>query len=308
MNLVGHLSCFVAVAEELHFGRAADRLGMAQPPLSQRIQRLERELGVKLFDRSSRHVALTAAGELLLGEARDLLARADRITALAERVRDGEALRAGVPAGLGGGVVAALIAAYRERRPGVRLDLRELPTTTQVRALLDGSLDVGVLRHPCETRGLSLGPLLDQRIGVLLRAPAPPELALADLAGRDLVLFPRDEAPGSHDDWLAACRRHGFAPPTVHEAHPPFALGLVLAGTAVAFSPRVPDTAEAVWRPLRGEPLAWRTSCAWRNDTVGPAVADFTSVASAVFRREAAMTEPGPRRRVVPRPASGFLA
>ncbi|WP_242900856.1 LysR family transcriptional regulator [Actinomadura terrae] len=317
MNLVGHLRCFVVVAEELHFGRAAERLGMAQPPLSQRIQRLEKELGVRLFDRSSRKVELTAPGALLLDEARDILARVDRVYSVAERARLGEAraVRAGLPSDLGGPIVAALIAAFRERRPDLRLDLRETGTAEQVRALAEGALDAGVLRHPCAARDLEFGPMLGQPLGVLLPDGAAPagEVRLADLDAHDLVTFPREEAPGSYDELLAACRRHGYAPPAVHEArHPQFAVGLVLAGTAVALVPRPADgpTPGVVWRPLAGEPLSLRTSCAWRTPDPPDGVADFAAVATAVLRREAGMTplDRAPARRVVPRPSSGFLA
>ncbi|WP_279436314.1 LysR family transcriptional regulator [Actinomadura sp. 7K534] len=320
VNLVGHLRCFVAVAEELHFGRAAERLGMAQPPLSQRVQRLERELGVRLFDRSSRKVALTAPGRLLLDEARDILTRVDRIYSVAERARLGEVgtVRAGLPSDLGGPIVAALIAAFRARRPDLRLDLRETGTAEQVRGLAEGALDAGIVRHPCDSRGLELGPMLGRPLGVLVPAAselaASPEVHLADLGGRDLVVPPREEAPGAHDDLLASCRRHGYAPDAVHEArHPQFALGLVLAGTAVALVPRVDDTTGVAWRPLVGEPLAWRTSCIWRRAGDPEhlrAITDFVAVATAVLRREAGMTplDAAPARRVVPRPSSGFLA
>ncbi|TDB89463.1 LysR family transcriptional regulator [Actinomadura sp. KC216] len=324
MNLVGHLRCFVIVAEELHFGHAAERLGMAQPPLSQRIQRLERELGVRLFDRSSRRVELTAPGRLLLDEARDILTRVERIYSVAERARRGEVgtVRAGVPSDLGGTIVAALIAAFRDRRPDLRLDLRETGTAEQVRALADGALDAGVVRHPCDSRDLELGPMLAQPLGVLLPteanlpgdAPLPAEVHLADLRGFDLVVPPREEAPGAHDDLLATCRRHGYAPTAIHEArHPQFALGLVLAGTAVALVPRTDDSAGATWRPLVGEPLSWRTSCVWRrarDPEHARAIADFAAVATAVLRSEAGMAplDGAPARRVVPRPSSGFLA
>ncbi|GAA3224325.1 LysR family transcriptional regulator [Actinocorallia longicatena] len=312
MNLVGHLECFVAVAEELHFGRAAERLGMAQPPLSQRIQRLERELGTRLFDRSSRRVTLTAPGLLLLDEARDLLVRAERIQTVAERAGGLDVLRAGIPEDLGGPVVAALIAAVREARPELTLELHPASTTDQLRGLADGTLAVGVLRHPCETRGLSLGPMLGQPLGVLLPGGSPladaPEVHLADLAGHDLVLFPREQSPGAHDEILAACRRHGFDPPSVHESpHPQFTLGLVLAGTAVALLPRPVEQEGALWRPLLGSPLTPRTSCAWRGDP-GPAAEEFVRIATGVLRTEAAMVPAVPAHRVVMRPASGFLA
>ncbi|MBA8957134.1 LysR family transcriptional regulator [Actinomadura namibiensis] len=315
MNLVGHLNAFVAVAEELHFGRAAERLGMAQPPLSQRIQRLERELGVRLFDRSSRRVELTAAGRMLLEEARDILERVERVHTLAERARLGEtgALRAGLPPDLGGAVVAALISAFRDRRPEVRLDLREIGTTGQAQALADGTLDVGVLRHPCDGRALAFGPMLAQRIGALLPADRPVDgpLHVADLAGDDLVTTPREEAPGPFDEMLAVCRRHGYDPPNVHEArNTQFALGLVLAGTAVALTPRV-QAPGVTWHPLAGDPLNQRVSCAWRRDDDSPDIAAFTETATAVLCAEADMTPlsaSSPTRRVVPRPAFGFLA
>ncbi|TMQ90188.1 LysR family transcriptional regulator, partial [Actinomadura soli] len=144
-------------------------------------------------------------------------------------------------------------------------------------------------------------------------ARPPAEVHLADLRGFDLVVPPRKDAPGAHDDLLAACRRHGWAPAAVHEArHPQFALGLVLAGTAVALAPRTDDSAGVTWRPLVGEPLR-RTSCVWRrarDPDHARAIADFTAVATAVLRTEAAMTplDGVPARRVVPRPSSGFLA
>ncbi|WP_067457099.1 LysR family transcriptional regulator [Actinomadura macra] len=323
MNLVGHLKCFVIVAEELHFGHAAERLGMAQPPLSQRIQRLESELGVRLFDRSSRKVELTAPGRLLLDEARDILTRVDRIYSVSERARLGAArtVRAGLPSDLGGPIVAALIAAFRDGRPDLRLELRETATAEQVRALAEGALDAGVVRHPCAARDLEYGPMLGQPVGVLLPDGAPlaaaAEVHLGDLGERDLVVPPREEAPGSHDELLAACRRHGYAPPAVHEArNAQFAVGLVLAGTAVALVPAggAAGTAGVTWRPLAGEPLSLRTSCAWRAPEGGLAppdgVADFAAAATAVLRREAGMAplDRAPIRRVVPRPSSGFLA
>ncbi|SEG41860.1 DNA-binding transcriptional regulator, LysR family [Thermomonospora echinospora] len=321
MNLVGHLECFVAVAEELHFGHAAERLGMAQPPLSQRIQRLERELGIRLFDRSSRHVELTPPGRLLLEEARDILARVDRIYSLAARARLGAVgtVRAGLPAGLGGPVLAALIEGFREHCPDLRLELRELGSAEQGRALTEGALDVGVLRHPCDVRDLELGPMLLQPVGAVLPAGSPhgarAALHPADLAGREVVLFPREDAPGAHDELLAACRRHGLDPSAVHEArHPQFALGLVLAGTAVALTPRTEDAEGAVWRPFAGDPLALRTSCAWprgrRDPVLERAVEHFTSIATGVLRRHAGMVplDRSTARRVVARPSSGFLA
>ncbi|GAA2720122.1 LysR substrate-binding domain-containing protein [Actinocorallia aurantiaca] len=312
MNLVGHLECFVAVAEELHFGRAAERLGMAQPPLSQRIQRLERELGARLFDRSSRRVVLTAPGRLLLEEARDLLERAERIRTVAERAGDRDLLRVGIPEDLDGAVIASLIGTFRDIRPELPLELRPAPAEEHLRALSDGTLDVGVLRHPCDTAGLSLGPMLGEPLGVLLPDGSPlasaPDLRLADLEGHDLVVSRRESSPAALEDLLASCARHGFVPGAVHESpHPQFTLGLVLAGTAVALLPHAPAAPGAVWRPLFGTPLLRRTSCAWRAGAPpeGP-LADLIDVTTRVLRMEAAMT--AVPQRVVLRPSSGFLA
>src|ERR1044072_3028365 len=120
MDLVRHLPYFTVVAEELHFGNAAIRLGMAQPPLSQRIKRLEEEVGVRLFRRSARQVRLTEAGHLLLGEAREIVTRADRLRELV-RHGGGGALKLGVPPDLAAAVIAALVEGFRASNPDVRL-------------------------------------------------------------------------------------------------------------------------------------------------------------------------------------------
>ena len=187
VDLLRHLRYFVAVAEELHFGRAAARLHMAQPPLSQRIRGLERELGVRLFDRTSRRVELTPAGRLLLDEARGLLARADALTATMERLRGGELgeLRAGVPPEIGASVLAELLTSFRAAGPDVRLELREATTGEQLEGLAAGELDVGVVRHPVRLGSLERGPSLAKDVGVLLAAHGAPdgEVELSALAG-----------------------------------------------------------------------------------------------------------------------------
>ncbi|MBG0820994.1 LysR family transcriptional regulator [Planomonospora sp. ID91781] len=309
MDLVKHLRYFTVVAEELHFGNAAVRLGMAQPPLSQRIRRLEEELGVRLFDRSNRRVRLTAAGQALLPEAQEIVARVERLRALAERGEggEGEVLRVGVPPDLGSAVIAALIDGFREADRGVRLAPAEMWSTDQAAGLAAGTLDVGVVRHPVAAADLSFGPVLVQRPGVVLTESDPlaerPSVHLADLAGRRLVLFPGE--PGLQEETLAECRRHGFVPEEVHEAQ---TLGLVIAGTAIAFGPRV-ELPGLRWRPLLGEPLAWRVSTAWRGEA-GPAAEVFGAVAVRVLKENAGMTDDGaaPVRRVRARPATGFLA
>lgn len=152
MDLVRHLRYFTVLAEELHFGNAAIRLGMAQPPLSQRIKRLEEELGVRLFDRGGRQVRLTDAGLRLLGEAREIVDRVDRLHELA-RHGEGAVLKVGVPPDLAAAVIAALVEGFREANPEVRLSPSEIWTADQVTALTGGTIDVGLVRHPVNAPG-----------------------------------------------------------------------------------------------------------------------------------------------------------
>ncbi|MFI6292984.1 LysR family transcriptional regulator [Nonomuraea sp. NPDC050790] len=303
MDLVRHLRYFTVVAEELHFGNAAIRLGMAQPPLSQRIKRLEEELGVRLFDRSARQVRLTEAGRLLLGEAREIVARVDRLRELA-RHGDGAVLKVGVPPDLAAAVIAALVAGFRESHPEVRLAPAEIWTADQVTALAAGTIDVGLVRHPVTAPGLYFGQTLVQAQGVLLAEgddlAQRAEVHLADLAGRELLMPPKEGEPGMHAEALAECRRRGYVPAQVHEGS---GLGLVMAGAAVAFGPRQ-ESPGLVWRPLIGSPLSYRVSTAWRvaSDTV----AGFSAAAVRTLKESAGMAEQSsaPARRVSRRPGA----
>jgi len=296
MDLVRHLHYFVTVAEELHFGRAAERLGIAQPPLSQSIQRLEREFGVELFDRSRRQVDLTPAGRLLLDEARALLAGAQRMRTLMRMVRDGTlgTLRAGVPPETSAGTLQALLRRLADQVPGLDVDLQELTTAEQVRMLADARLDVGLLHHPVDAADLRFGPAVRIRLGAVLPRTSPlargTELALADLAGHDLVLPPRATAPGWYDHVLDVCRGHGFTPARIrHASNREFLLGLVLAGHGVAFEPEsaVRREPRVVWRPLAGHPLHRATSAAWPAQSPHPAAEQLAEIAAATLGAEA---------------------
>ncbi|WP_405506498.1 LysR family transcriptional regulator [Streptomyces purpurascens] len=331
MDLVRHLECFVAVAEESHFGRAAARLGMAQPPLSQRVQRLERHLGVRLFDRTSRQVTITEAGALLLPEAREVLARSEALMATARRIRDGETglLRAALPPDISGDTVAALLAGFAGAgRAGVELELHELPTAQQLERFAAHELDVGLIHHPCDVSGLELGPVLRRELGVLLprgaAAAGLDEVPLASLTGYDLILFPRTGAPAVYDDLLTTCARNGYTPPAVRHAQgASFVRGLVLSAEAVSFSPRDahspgesgadPDeglrrgpAAGVVWRPLTGAPLALRHSVAWPGGRGDAAVAAFAEAATRALRTTAGATPDLPSRPLHLRPASEY--
>ncbi|SFF23289.1 DNA-binding transcriptional regulator, LysR family [Actinacidiphila alni] len=327
--MIRHLECFVAVAEESHFGRAAARLGMAQPPLSQRIQRLEGEFGLRLFDRSSRRVSLTNAGVLLLPEVRALLERSQALQACARRIRDGRSdlLRAALPPDLAGPTVAALLAGFRGRHTGVELELHELATAEQLAGLRAGELDAGLVHLPCEASGLELGPVLRRELGVLLPpdadAAALDEVPLCALAGYDLVLFPRAAEPARYDGLLNSCAREGYVPDAVrHGQGESFVHGLVLSGRAVAFAPRTdreaaergggPDGAGAapqagpVWRPLVGAPLARRYAVAWPAGRDGATVGSFVEAIGAALRDTAGAHPDTPARTPHLRPTAEF--
>ncbi|MGC4771885.1 LysR family transcriptional regulator [Micromonospora sp. DT44] len=299
MDLLRHLRHFVVVAHELHYGRAAELLGMAQPPLSQSIQRLERELAVELFDRSRRQVRLTTAGGLLLAEAEELLAGEGRLRNLMGQVRAGElgVLRAGVPPETPAVTLRALLDQLATHAPGLDVELHELTTAEQVRMLTGRSLDVGLVHHPVEADGLRFGAPVDVPLGVLLPRTSPlargREVPLAALAGLDLVTAPRATAPGWHDHLLGVCRQNGWQPARVRPArNPEFLFGLVLAGGGVAVEPAALARREPriAWRPLADAALTKRTSAAWPKRSAHPAAAMVGQLAAEVL----AAAEPVP--------------
>ena len=305
MDLLRHLRYFVVVAEELHFGHAAERLGIAQPPLSQGIQRLERELSIDLFDRSRRRIELTPAGRLLLDQARGLLAAEERMRTLMRMVRAGTlgTLRAGVPPETPAVTLQALLNRLAERVPGLDIDLQELTTGEQLRMLAEARLDVGLLQQPVTASDLRFGPAVQTRLGVMVPRESPlarrSELALADLAGHDLILPPRATAPGWHDHVMDVCRRSGFAPARIrHARNAEFLIGLVLAGQGVAFEPESTARREprVVWRPLTDHPLCRTTSAAWPAHAPHPAAERFADIAAetlaAATPTPAALTMP----------------
>jgi DNA-binding transcriptional LysR family regulator len=269
VDLLAHLRCFVAVAEERHFGRAAARLHVTQPALSRTIARLEKTLGAQLFERTSRTVRLSSAGEVLLADAEHLVDRADRFLATAAQARRGEigTIRAGIPLGLPAPTVATLARTFRERHPAVGLELRELPAGGRLGPGLDAAL---LVPEPGDARAdRHRGPVLVQELGVLVPAvsalAARRELHLADLAGHALALLPIDRA-GWEPHLLAACRRGGFEPVAVHRPEQlAFALGLVLAGEAIALGDRDAAPDDVVWRPLVGRPVSRRLQPVWRG-------------------------------------------
>ena len=206
---------FTAVADELNFARAAQRLHIVQPAVSQQIRRLERELGVRLFDRTSRHVRLTPAGERLLPEARTVLAAAEKTRQVAAQLADGGVLRLGTSQGLGERLPQVLDELARTD-PALRVQLVGAPTERRLTMVGSGQLEAAFVRAMPRARDLELLPLWDDPLVAALPATHPlaghPTLELRQLRDLPLRLAPREDNPAFHDLILAACASAGFEP------------------------------------------------------------------------------------------------
>jgi DNA-binding transcriptional LysR family regulator len=271
-----HLRYFVAVAEELHFGRAASRLHLAQPSLSRQVRDLERELGVPLLSRAHRRVALTTAGEAFLEGARLTLARAAEAAEEARRAHRGEVgrLRMGFVQSATFQALPRLLGTFRAAWPEVALELRAMTTLEQVAALRDRRIQLGLLRLPIDGRGIAMqvvsrDPLLvalpgDHRLAPSQRVP------LAALAAEPFILYARSEGPGVRDAIVGVCLAAGFSPRVVQEASDTQTIvALVGAGLGISLLispvPPAPDGA-VVYRPLQEDLPPWELALAWRPD------------------------------------------
>lgn len=286
-----HLRAFVAVAEELHFGRAAERLGIQQPPLSLQIQALERELKVRLLDRGSRRVALTIVGALFLVEARATLAQAERAIAVVRRASEGEIgeIRLGFTASSPfTAVMPQVIYAFRQRFPEVHLKLVGMTSRDQLTALVERKLDLAFIRSPFapippEVEALNV---MTDRLMLVLRADHPLAkleiVPLAALATEPFVMFERDAGTGIWDQIVAICADQGFSPIVAQEAREaPTLIGLVAAGLGVTILPdslRRIQVEGVVYRPLDTPQAASTVLLAHRRDERGGAVRAFVSL------------------------------
>jgi DNA-binding transcriptional LysR family regulator len=239
-----HLRYFVAVSETLHFGRAAEKLGMAQPPLSQQIRDLERNLGYPLFDRTTRGVKPTRVGQFFLDRARSTLAKVDDDIEMARRLGRGQ--EGAITVGFAGSIMfTALPKAIRRHRrmyPNVELRLREGATGEQMPLLLDGTLDLGFLRDGEARDGIAMETIVREPFVAVL--PAHHKLAgrasisPAELKNEPFVLFARRMGSLAYDRTVACCEAEGFRPNFVQEAPQwPTVLRLVAAGLGVSLAP-----------------------------------------------------------------------
>ncbi len=282
-----HLRAFLAVAETLHFARAAERLGLSAPSLTEQVQALERHLGARLFRRGQRRVALTDAGQLFLPEAVAALRQVERAARIGRQAGRGE--RGIVSIGFAAsaafaGVLAASIGDWRRAHPEVSLRLQEMETVPQVEAVAEGALDVGFIRPPfAAPPGVTALRLLRERLLIALPEQHPlsagAEIAPAALAEEDFIT-PDPEKAGFHHFTRQLGQQGGFAPRIAHGGRDLVAVAsLVGLGLGVAVVPeslrdcvRLPGM---VYRPLAGEPLLAEIAAAYRRNEAAPAARDF---------------------------------
>lgn len=289
------LRYFVMLAEELHFGRAAKRLSMTQPPLSQSISGLERELGVRLFERTRRKVALTHAGTAFLDEARATLARATQAIETARRADRGEVgrLSVGYLAATAYSLLPLILRDFARGFPGVKLELRERTLPQQFDALLRGDIDVALLRPPVAAAELASETVLSERFVLALPARHPlcalRRVPARRLATEPFVMFPRQPGLVFHDLVMDFCLRTGFTPRVAQEANQTHTVvGLVSAGIGVALVPASTQKIGLVgvaYRPLREATPYAKTAVAWRREDSSPVIKAFLDVARRVAKQ-----------------------
>ncbi|AKA27069.1 LysR family transcriptional regulator [Pseudomonas chlororaphis] len=286
-----HLRYFIAVAEELHFGRAAQALGISQPPLSQQIQVLEQEVGARLFERTNRRVELSEAGRLFLDEARQVLAQVDKAADVARRAQRGELgeLKIGFTSSAPfNSSIPQAIFAFRQRFPEVRLKLREMSSTQVAEALLDESIQVGIMRPLPLPDSLSVVELLREPLVVVLGSKHPlvagseAGLQLATLAHEPFVFFPRSYGSGLYAQLLTLARDVGFTPHFAQEAGEAMTIiGLVAAGLGVSVLPASYQRMRidgVVYRPLLDPEAVSAVWLAQRTDQRSPMARAFVEL------------------------------
>jgi len=283
------LRYFVTVAEELHFGRAALRLNMTQPPLSQAIQSLEAAMGTMLFVRTNRNVALSAAGVALLPEARRILLQAATLPSLAQRAAAGEIGRLSLAfiSTADYSVLPSFLHDFRAALPNVQIELREATSDVQLEDLMEGRIDAGLLIPPLSDKAkvqLDYATVLSEPLVVaipsgLKATRGKGSISLPKLGDMPLIIFPRRIAPALHDAILTCFHDAGLTPRIAQEAiQMQTIVGLVSAGMGIALVPQSVSNLKrpgVEYRSLAGKAPMVETGLAWRRDNRSPVLRTF---------------------------------
>jgi DNA-binding transcriptional LysR family regulator len=287
------LRYFLTVADTLHFGRAAEQLHIAQQPLSFQIKQLEDELGVVLFERTTRSVALTPAGEAFLNDVQAGLNRIQHGVEAAQRIARGESgrLQIGYTSTTLYNVMPPIMRQFRERFPQVEVILHELVSPMLEQQILSEEIDVGiVMLHGAVVTGLAAEPIYEEPVAIALpkhhRLARQATIALADLADEPFVMYSRTIKRQVFDEFIALCHLAGFSPQIAQEAaNEPAVLGLVAAGLGVApvgssLSGVRPD--EIAYRQLIDPPITLAVHVMWKEETHSPLIQELRQIAREV--------------------------
>jgi len=309
-----HLRYFVAVAEELHFGRAASRLHTSQSSLSQQVRNLEGELKVDLLRRVKRHVELTPAGSRFLQEARGILAAAERAAGMAREAAREESQRIviGISPETDWQFLGRALTIFREHAPSAEVFFQNLTPEAQVSALRAGRIDIGFVGLPIEAEGLASEVTARERLVAAIAAKHPmarnESIRLRDLSGEAYTLWPRHLSPSRYDQLLSIFRRAGFGPPISMEGGLPSTqtvLGMVAAGLTVALvDPAIEQRAipGVVFRPIEDRGVFTESGVIYRRDDVSPLLASFLHEVRLIPRRRVESKTGGEKRKAVSKP------
>jgi DNA-binding transcriptional LysR family regulator len=288
-----HLRYFITVAEELHFSRAAKRLNMTQPPLSQQIRQLEEELEVQLFRRLGRNVELTDAGRVFLDEAQQTLAQAEQAIQNARRAARGEigGLNVGLVVSAAYQVVPSILHHYGERYPNIKVVLHELTTPEQTQALHDAKIDVGFLRLPVFSNFLELETFFREPLVVALPEEHPlatdENILLETLADEQFILSPPNLRLDWHDQIMCLCQQSGFSPQIAQQAvHIETILGLVAAGMGITLLPASVGEWRrkgVAYRPIADVDILVDTVIAWRKGDPDSVLRAFLEIVREIY-------------------------
>lgn len=288
-----HLRYFVAVATELHFGRAAKILHISQPPLSMQIRALEEELGVTLLHRTRRQVSMTRAGKAFLHDASQILERVDQATLTARRAARGEIgeLVAGFISVADYNLLPLVLREFRKRFPLVTLSLRELTTDAQITELMEGRIDVGFLLPPVSEATIESVAILREPLIAAIPERHPlakcgETIPLASLSDAPFIMTPRQMAPGLHDDIVSFCRSAGFSPQVTQEAiQMQTIISLVSAEMGVALIPESLQNLRrtgVIYKRLREQSPLTEIRLAWRAGDNLPVLKQFIELAREI--------------------------
>ncbi|MEH2072791.1 MAG: LysR family transcriptional regulator [Nostoc sp.] len=284
-----HLRYFIAVAEELHFSKAAERLHIAQPPLSQQIQQLEAQLGVELFHRKTkRQVQLTQAGQVFLQEAYQLLAQLQKAIELTQKTARGEKgqLQIGFTSLVTYNLLPVILRQFQEQFPEVELILQELTTSEQERALQERRINVGFAHPPLEDNTLNQKCIQQEALIVALAEThflaEQEKISVRSLINENFIMFPRHLGSGLYDQIVSLCQQGNFSPKVTQEAiQMQTIIGLVSAGMGIAIVPSSLQNLQrtgVVYRTVEEKTPLVETAIVWREEDITPVLHEFLQV------------------------------